>query len=352
MSQQRLVRSSQNTDDYFKKTPKEFAAHLRHLSEAFNALIVLTSALTAAGKGSVLKFPNPNAGANNWLTFDRKDLKASCKEFRSMILEFSKFLRVSRKKGRKPADPQDFSGTYAPVYLGEALITFFNQGDFGPADPTSNSSRKLMDSLPLVKGGYTLRVTITMLLFTYANHNNLRGTSDPTNGKFTRSDDFMNRVFGGNIPASFYYENELKRWNGNNPSPVNTYQAVRTREKGRNFNPNDFDTYYFQNIAAVNYFTLNNLEDLNQSNQALGVFDEQVRTLSQAKTDAENRNMSSRFNEDLLREHALVKQTGSIWKQINESSRVKHTRVKKPKQVEEFSLPLSPSRRVGGSRRF
>ena len=62
---------------------------------------------------------------------------------------------------------QQLNGIYTPIYLGNPLIQFFNNGDFGSIDPaddiTNSLSAKLIDFLPCLKAGFCLRNSLTLL---------------------------------------------------------------------------------------------------------------------------------------------------------------------------------------------
>lgn len=103
--------------------------------------------------------------------------------------------------------PEILTGIYTPVYGGDALVRFFNKdpGAFGPLDPISavkgEQAIALMDSLPLLRQGYFLRNSGTILMQIYSRVNNLQ---DEENTTEMTSDNNMLDAFGGQIPATFF----------------------------------------------------------------------------------------------------------------------------------------------------
>ena len=254
-------------DAQYKVEVKEFGKILKNLTQIFNALVALNTALGQAGKGAYLAFPNPNQ-AGTFIPFNRKHLRSANAKFSKTILLLKNYLRVSKKKQREPVRPESFSGTYTPVYAGDALRSFFTAqpANFGPVGPknaaaTQNPGAALMDSLPMVAQGYLLRNTSTMLFYIYAHANNLQAAD---NAQFARSDQVMMDAFGGQIPAAFY---SYKGADGKTAKvsmaqavqqglingAMNTYDVIRASYP--TFDPARFNTYYYQNIAAANYYS-------------------------------------------------------------------------------------------------
>lgn len=265
-------------DDTYRVDVKKFGEILRGLVQVYNALNLLTSALGQAGKGAYLAFPNPNPEQpGTMIPFNRKHLRSAQAAFAKSILELKNYLRVSKKKTRDPVLPESFSGTYTPVYAGEALKYFFTAApqNFGPLHPieavrTQQAGQALMDNLPMVREGFLLRNTSTMLFYIYAHayvdpETGEQGLQAKDNAQFARSDDVMMTAFGGNIPAAFY----AFRGQDGKPAKItmaqaiqqgvvqapglNTYQVIQVTRP--DFNPNRFNTYFYQNIAAANYYS-------------------------------------------------------------------------------------------------
>lgn len=348
------VVEKKNRDQKYKVDLKKFGEHLKSLSQAFYAILQLNTELAKIPKGALLSFTTDSSGST--VTFNRKDLRSAQAKFSNQLLDLKNYLRVSKKKSRDPVKPSSLSGTYTPVYAGDALREFFNHASskFGPVSPMGNGDKPndlLMNHLPMVKQGFLLRNTCTILFYIYAHNNGLQ----LSNAQFAHSDEVMVRAFGGTIPAAFYsYIGE----NGKNlkvpmnkavsmgliSAPVNTYNAVaakvnaglqvklpkieqqiaekraelaaqgqstdkeltallKKKEKLVGFNANEFNTYYYQNIAAANYYS----KDALSGNPALV---EQAKGL--AREDV---------RQHMLKEHELVKQVSEEWHLLLEPTR-------------------------------
>jgi hypothetical protein len=142
------------------------------------------------------------------------------------------------------------------------------QGDNTKLEEILKSS--LIKSLQLVKDGYVLHNTITLLFYIFTHANNLQ----KENAQFISSNAHMDKQFGGTTAAAFY-----KKKVGSKSvkflmadavaqklikEPVNTYHVVKElfpegtkNKKGEDtaFNPTHFNTYYWQNIASLNYYS-------------------------------------------------------------------------------------------------
>lgn len=216
---------------------------------------------------------------------------------------------------RQVVTPEQLTGVYTPVYLGNALYHFVNSdpGAFGPLDPITalqgGPVEALMDSLPLLRQGYSLRNSITMLMYIYTHTNQLQ---DPDDGTFIHPDSNMNEAFGGQIPATFFtYRDETGRLTkisvdeatrrGLLSYPLNTYEIIALSHP--DFNHNRFKSFYFQNIAALNYYSPNNLAD-----------DPSLQPVFDAINSDEVRNQ-------LLIEHEILKQVSKKWQQLLEPLR-------------------------------
>jgi hypothetical protein len=265
-------------DEQYRVEPKQFGEILKGLVQVFHSLSLLNGALGQAGKGAYLVWGNPQR-PGELIPFNRKHLRSANAQFAKALLGLKNYLRVSRKKTREPVNPAKFSGTYTPVYAGEALRTFFTAApqNFGPLHPltaarTQVAGDALMGSLPMVAQGYLLRNTSTMLFYIYAHAQQLQ---DQNNAQYARSDAVMTQAFGGAIPAAFYSyagaDGKIAKVTmaqavqaGLITAGMNTYQVISAlyppgtrNQKGEDvgFRPDRFNTYYFQNIAAANYYS-------------------------------------------------------------------------------------------------
>lgn len=314
-------------DAQYRVDPKQFTTVLKGLVQVFNSLVLLNSALGQAGKGSYLVWQHPEQ-PGQLIQFNRRHLRSANSKFARALVELKNYLRVSRKKTREPVRPESFSGTYTPVYAGEALRHFFTAapGNFGPLNPvqaaqTQQAGAALMDSLPRAQQGYLLRNTSTMLFYIYAHANQLQ---DAENAQFARSDAIMNESFGGAIPAAFYSVrggdgktvkvsmDEAVR-QGAIQAPLNTYQVIQVTHP--EFNPQRFNTYFFQNIAAANYYSRNALA------AEQGGLAAQAAVLNQPD-----------IRQAMLNEHNIVKQVSAQWHDLLEPGRKANRDARKREQ--------------------
>jgi hypothetical protein len=311
-------------DDQYRVEVKQFGEILKGLVQIFNSLVLLNTALGQAGKGAYLAYPN-TAQPGTFIPFNRKHLRSANAKFSKQLLLLKNYLRVSKKKTRDPVAPNSFSGTYTPVYAGEALQRFFNAapGNFGPLGPKAAAASgvagaALMDSLQMVKQGYLLRNTSTMLFYVYAHANNLQARD---NAQYASSDQVMMEAFGGQIPAAFYsYRSgeKVEKVAMNQAvgkliqAPMNTYQVIGAlyppgtrNKKGEDvgFRADRFNTYYFQNMAAANYY----------SKTALGA-DAALAPAAQALARDDVR-------QAMLNEHEVVKAVSAEWHDLLEPGR-------------------------------
>lgn len=316
-------------EKYRLESSKEFTEIVKNLVKEFNALIILQQELNKVEKGSMLRFPD---GKGGFIAVDGKFLKTQYAAFRKRLLELIKYYKQARKKCREKITVKDLSGIYIPVYAGPALQAFFkeNPDGFGHVDPREsrnpdgsivmNDNRMLMDLLDLAKRGYSTRNTITMLCFIYSRVNGLHAED---NGQYVSADQHLMRIFGGDIPAVWYSgrkpgsKRSVKmlmseaREKGLIEKDLNTFdlisvfrpyidpetQEISVSEKSGNINgfrSERFNGYFFQNAASVNYFTSNDLIDLNM-------------------TEEYNNINSDEYREKMIQEHNLVKITADAW---------------------------------------
>lgn len=294
---------------------KRLSNELKGLVQVFNALVSLNVALAKAGSGAFLAFPNPQQ-PGTVIPFNKRHLKNANSRFANSIKALKKHLTASKKKSKSNTRPESFSGVYTPLYAAEALRTFFTRAPelFGPLDPitaaqTQQAGEGVMARLPQVQAGFCLRNTVTMLFYIYAHANNLQYEE---NGQFARSDENMNFAFGGQIAAAYF----SARGPDGKPvkmlmdeavaqrlvtGPLNTYDTIRYSRP--DFDPQRFNTYFFQNIASANYYSKNVIN----SNQG---FAEVAAAIN-----------SDQVRAQMLAEHNTVKEVSARWKALLEPGR-------------------------------
>jgi hypothetical protein len=300
----------------YKISPADFSKRLKSKVEIFHALVVLNSAFAQAGKGAYLIFPHPtNPGEHFTLT--RKHIRSANSWFGAHIIEDKKVLTFAKKKKRTTTNPESMGSTFAPVFAADAMRAFFNNnpGGFGPLDPeeaarTQEAGTALMDMLPMAKSGRLLRNSVTMLFYLYARANGLQGED---NASLTRTDDHWKQCFGGSIPAAFYVfpvdENGKSTKitmaeavaKGHTKIQLNTFDTIKNARP--EFNQDYFNTYYFQNIAAANYFPIGWLKTIDA-----------MKSIADELEDPAVR-------AQMLAEHNLIKAASSAWKRLLEPGR-------------------------------
>ena len=268
-------------DAAYRVDAQTFGDVLKVLVKTFQSLVTLNTTLAGAGQGYALGFPTVTNGVPGTIVFNRRHLRSANAQFGARIRQLKLFFQISMRKTKQPVPPSSFSGVYAPVYAGAALRAFFNVGGagFGTVNPQQIGAQSLIDALPNAKNGWLMRNTTTLLFFAYAHERQLL---DPNDGQMAHDDDVMLQVFGGTIPAAAFprfLSEKVVKGKGRNPDkvkkifeavpmsiaiqsgvltgPLNTYVALATAYP--TFNPQAFNTWFFQNIASYNYYTRNML---------------------------------------------------------------------------------------------
>lgn len=328
-------------DAAFRVDVRGFGDVLNVLVRTFNAISSLNTALSS-GKGNALAFPyTAEDGSQSVVLFNRRHLRSANAEFGQRIRQLKSYFRVSMRRQKKQVPPESFSGVFAPVYAGQALREFFVRGGvgFGSASPSLAGGQNLMDLLPNAKQGWLLRNTTTLLFFAYAHAQRLQNEDD---GRYARSDAVMDAVFNGSIPAAAYpnivgqevgKDNQLKNKINAVPmsvavaqgatQPLNTYQALQQAYPA--FNPASFQTYFFQNMAAYNYYTRNMLavpgvivdpvySAAGISESASGPSTQEVASTLASIQEGNPGEMGTA----MLREHAIAMEASNGWRAINE----------------------------------
>ena len=137
-----------------------------------------------------------------------------------------------------------------------------------------------------------------MLFFIYTHQNHLQSKDS---GSISRSDEVMNAAFGGNIPATFYSEKQdnksvkilMTEYEKMGNKPLNTYEIMR--RKYSDFDPQRIKTSYYQNIAALNYFSKEVLNSYDKLKNALAIINDETQ------------------RQQMLKEHNIVKQVSMAW---------------------------------------
>lgn len=193
---------------------------------------------------------------------------------------------------------ENLQGRYSPVYLGEALQYFINEGQFGYLDPISETEN-LMDLLPLIKEGYASKISLMMLFFIYAKHNKLQ---DKARCYF----DSILDITCSSYYAEFYYDR-------NNRMSIS--DAMRKGLINKRLTPQDIllmktsgnrglvetiddngiisksiPNYFFQLIISPNIFNIKDLEKNPKHNNVLNYIN------------------SESYRQQMIKEHNIIKE--------------------------------------------
>lgn len=145
--------------------------------------------------------------------------------------------------------PESLKGIYAPIHLGVPFIYFINNAKMNIHH--GNKIINLIDLFPMLKSGYALKNTLTLLMYSYSNINELR------QGQFVKTDEIMNKAFNSDIPAQYFIgPNNSKMLmdeaigKGLISQSLNTFESVKLRNA--NFNCNEFKNYFIQCFQMFN----------------------------------------------------------------------------------------------------
>lgn len=293
-----------------KQITKDFNSVLKDIIKGFHNAIALNVSLAKAGPGAVLSIPS-EVGSTQ---FGKKEVRQINANYIALLNNLKQYVRAARKKVRKAVEPGSFAGVYTPVYVGAALQGFFKEANFGPVDPKTSSGGKLIDQLTLMQGGYTLRNSITMMFYI---HNYAESLQNASNAQLTRSSAAMLKAFGGKIPAEFYSQKEkdsqgrlvksvkVRTVESSDPriQKINTYSIIQGSNP--DFDGNQFKTYFFQNIASANYYSINDLRKSSDLTGAAGYLED------------------PKVRAGMLAEHQLIKSVSDVWKGLREAEKAR-----------------------------
>ena len=161
--------------------------------------------------------------------------------------------------------PDSLKGFYKPVKLSEALIYFVNHGRMNIQH--GNQIINFIDFLPMLKQGYALNNTISLLMHSYIRINKLR------HGTIFKLDDNMNKAFN-DMPAQYFITGPYQKWLMNDavnqgllPKVSNTFECVQLRYN--QFNIEEIKLLYIEMIKVFNITLLNNIGEDTEFAKAL-----------------------------------------------------------------------------------
>ena len=255
--------------------------HHKNLAVLAQSVVTLALHVGSLEKNQTLRF----YVGEEYYEFGKKDLRAATSKLLTEIKKLSTYWKVSKKKFKIKSGPESLKGTYTPIYAGAVLRTFFEASNgFGPLDPktwkeTGVMGATLMDLLPYAKQGFMLRNTLTMLFFLYARSMDLQ---EQENAQFTHFDDVMKKVFT-EMEAAFYTADGIPKIamseavkKGYTKAPLSTQDVIRLKRPSFNHENTPiikdappekqvyrkaFQNYFFQLLAANNYYSKQNLKE-------------------------------------------------------------------------------------------
>lgn len=327
----------ETTDDQkrakYYKTTKQMVEHHKNLAVLAQSVITLALHVGSLEKGQTLRF----YVGEEYYEFGKKDLRAATAKLLKEIKDLSIYWKVSKKKPKVKAGPETLKGTYTPIFAGAVLREFFAADTgFGPLDPaawktTGVMGEKLMDALPYAKQGFMLRNTLTMLFFLYAR---TMGLQEPENGQFSHFDAVMEKVFG-KMEAAFYTADGVPKIEmakavekGYIKAPITTQDVIRLKKPTFNEDKTpilkdatpdkqiyrkSFQNYFFQLLAASNYYSKQNLKENSEYAPILEALEK------------------DEVQKQMILEHNIVRETALKWNEYLAPSR-KIIRDKKKKE--------------------
>ena len=327
----------ETTDDQkrlkYYKTTKEMVQHHKELAVLAQSTVTLALHVGSLEKNQILRF----YVGEDYYEFGKKDLRAATAKLLREIKDLSTYWKVSKKKLKIKSGPDSLKGTYTPIYAGTVLREFFKAGaGFGPLDPalwkkTGVMDKKLMDLLPYAQQGFMLRNTLTMLFFLYARTRDLQ---EKENAQFSHFDDVMKKVFM-EMEAAFYTAEGVPKMamadavsKGLIKAPLSTVEVIKLKRptfndkrtpiikdatEDKQIYREAFPNYFFQLLAANNYYSKANLKENKEHAAVLEALNKEEVT------------------QQMILEHNIVRDTAMKWNEYLAPSR-KINRDKKKKE--------------------
>jgi len=142
---------------------------------------------------------------------------------------------------------------YVVCCLGEPLKYFVNNAQMNILH--CNDTINLLDNISLLKQGYTLKNTLSLLMMGYSKINKLR--QGQLNQSFNTSDKIMIDAFGSNIPAQYFKCKQngkilmTEAVNiGSIPNMLNTFDTIKVNHP--NFDFEKFPNAFFSHVLVLN----------------------------------------------------------------------------------------------------
>jgi len=235
------------------------------------------ASLPAANKefSLMVKRGNPPVDTPVKYTFsdNQRHLDNYAKRLQELAIEAGK-----NKKTSKKSELGDLTGINSLVYVGDAILSWLRNGDFGRLDFTDPKSKNLKECLPVLFSGYCSRSIFANLIYIYVIHNKLQ---DPNTKTKNYMDDVLTQAFRGDVMSSHFPHLKGKKIVKSpyvtasddehvNKICSNVFTAIDEnnylKEKelktkpSSDVNENDFTLGHFQLFLSFSYFSEEQLE--------------------------------------------------------------------------------------------
>ncbi|SPN78780.1 Hypothetical protein ZAZAV_2 [Cedratvirus Zaza IHUMI] len=218
-------------------TAEEFTDLVKKINKDSTNLNKLASVVYALPKGKRIVIPSGDAFAQfpEGIQIGRTELKSLQSQHSSEIASLAGYFKsglTAKKKSGKTIKHK--------VFIGPELLSFFRNGDFGPAyrddgDEFVSTDSPIIDELPLLRDqGFAYTSTLTNLFYIYSDVHRL------TRSNRYRADEFMTETLG-EIFNRIIEERQ-------------TNQRLNKKGEVITFDPEDFDLTGFNSIIKYGRF--------------------------------------------------------------------------------------------------
>nr|WIL04463.1 hypothetical protein Clen_533 [Cedratvirus lena] len=218
-------------------TPEEFTELVKKINKDSTNLNKLASVVYSLPKGKRIVIPSGDAFPQfpEGIQIGRTELKSLQSQHSSEIASLASYFKsglTAKKKTGKTIKHK--------VFIGPELLTFFREGDFGPAyrddgDEYISTDTPIVGELPLLQDqGFAYTSTLANLFYIYSDVHRL------TRSNRYRADAFMTETLGG-IFDRIIEERQ-------------TNQRLNKKNEVITFDPEDFDLTGFNSIIKYGRF--------------------------------------------------------------------------------------------------
>jgi hypothetical protein len=255
------------------------------------------------------------------LVMDKNQIKTMKKEFCTKLQDLKKLHKKVKKQSKTPINPLSGKRHYMVMYAGPSIQHFVNKDPkkFGYLVPFDKSSGYLMDKLPMLKKGFLLKITISILLPIYFKANGITVNEKDSSKNEILKDKYYKEAFYGKIPAVFFFvkdkETVGKRekifmenavHNKLIPRMMNTYEVIEFCNSNKN------PSYTLSNnndVGMLNNYCEKNIEELEENDP------NDLQIIKNIKSSLLEENKSK-----IIEEYTILKQVSSLYKEKKKNS--------------------------------